>query len=63
MKRMPEFFKYPEWYIENEEFKNEIGYIDKRYTIKKDAPDFIKKSYEEYLKNNLEQNNDYRIID
>lgn len=62
MKKMPEFLKYLEWYIENEEFKNEIGYIDKRYTIKKDAPDFIKKSYEEYLKDNLKQNNDDRLI-
>lgn len=62
MKKMPEFLKYPEWYIENKEFKNKIGYIDKRYTLKKDAPDFIKKSYEEYLKDNLEQNNDDRII-
>lgn len=62
MKKMPEFLKHPEWYIENEEFKNEIGGIDKRYTLKKDAPDFIKKSYEEYLKDNLEQNNDDRLI-
>lgn len=62
MKKMPEFLKYPEWYIENEEFKNEIGYNDKRYILKKDAPDFIKKSYEEYLKDNLEQNNDDRLI-
>lgn len=62
MKKMPEFLKYPEWYIENEDFRNEIGSIDKRYTIRKDAPDFIKKSYEEYLKDNLEQNNDNRII-
>ncbi|MDU3688161.1 MAG: hypothetical protein E7G18_05690 [Anaerococcus hydrogenalis] len=50
MRKIPEFFKYPEWYIVNEDFKNEIGHIDKRYFIKKDAPDFIKKSYKKYLK-------------
>ena len=59
---MPEFLKYPEWYIENEEFKNEIGCIDKRYILKKDFPDFIKKSYEEYLKDNLEQSDNDILI-
>lgn len=55
MKKIPEFLKYPKWYIENKDFKNEIGNLDKKYTIKEDAPDFIKKSYEEYLKYNREE--------
>ncbi len=55
MKKMPEFLKYPKWYIENKELRNKIGSNEKRYKIKKDAPDFIKKSYEEYLKYNKEQ--------
>lgn len=62
MKKMPEFLKYPEWYTVNEEYANEIGNIDKKYSIKEDAPDFIKKSYEKYLKDNLEQINDDRLI-
>ncbi|MDU2583272.1 MAG: hypothetical protein E7C82_06160 [Anaerococcus hydrogenalis] len=44
MKKMPEFLKYPKWYIENKDFNNEIGNLDKKYTIKEDAPDFIKKA-------------------
>lgn len=62
MLKMPEFLKYPEWYTENEEFMNEIGKNDKRYTIKRDAPDFIKKSYDEYLKDILKNNNRNKTI-
>ncbi|MFR5236619.1 hypothetical protein [Anaerococcus obesiensis] len=62
MLKMPEFLKYPEWYIENEKFMNEIGKNDKRYTIKRDAPDFIKKSYDEYLKDILKNNNRNKTI-
>lgn len=62
MLKMPEFLKYPEWYTENEKFMNEIGKNDKRYTIKKDAPDFIKKSYDEYLKDILKNNNRNKTI-
>lgn len=62
MLKMPEFLKYPEWYTENEKFMNEIGKNDKRYTIKRDAPDFIKKSYDEYLKDILKNNNRNKTI-
>ena len=62
MLKMPEFLKYPEWYTENEEFMNEIGKNDKRYTIKRDAPDFVKKSYNEYLKDILKNNNRNKTI-
>lgn len=62
MLKMPEFLKYPEWYTENEKIMNEIGKNDKRYTIKKDAPDFIKKSYDEYLKDILKNNNRNKTI-
>lgn len=41
---MPEFLKYPKWYIENKELRNKIGSNEKRYKIKKDATDFIKKA-------------------
>lgn len=43
MKKMPEFLKYPKWYIENKDLRNKIGSNEKRCKIKKDAPDFIKK--------------------
>lgn len=62
MLKMPEFLKYPEWYTENEKFMNEIGKNDKRYTIKRDAPDFIKKRYDEYLKDILKNNNRNKTI-
>ena len=44
MKKMPEFLKYPKWYIENKELRNKIGSNEKRYKIKKDATDFMKKA-------------------
>ena len=50
MLKLPEFLKYPEWYIEDKKFENEIGHNEKRYKIKENAPYFIKKSYEKYLK-------------
>lgn len=47
---VPEFLLHPEWYEEDEAYANVIGHNDKRYKIKENAPDYIKKSYEEYLK-------------
>ena len=44
MKKMPDFLKYPKWYIENKDLRNKIGSNEKRCKIKKDAPDFIKKA-------------------
>ena len=44
MKKMPEFLKYSKWYIENKDLRNKIGSNEKRYKIKKDAPNFIKKA-------------------
>lgn len=43
MLKLPEFLKYPEWYIEDKKFENEIGHNEKRYKIKENAPYFIKK--------------------
>lgn len=65
MLKVPEFLKYPEWYEINKEFENQIGHNDKRYIIKEDAPDFIKKSYEEYLNKFKEQDFDdeYQNLD
>ena len=62
MKKMPEFLKFPEWFAVNEEYANDIGNIDKKYSIKEDAPDFIKKSYEKYLKDDLIENNSDLLI-
>lgn len=51
MLKIPEFLKYPEWYIEDPKYSNEIGYNKGRYKIKDNAPEFIKKNFEEYLEN------------
>lgn len=62
MLKMPEFLKYPEWYIENENSKNMIGNNENRYTIKNNAPDFIKESYREYVREILKENSDEEIV-
>lgn len=50
MLEMPEFLKHTEWYEINKEYGNSIGNNDKKFIIKENAPEFIKKSYEEYIK-------------
>ena len=62
MIKLPEFLKYPEWYEEDKAYSNELGNNQKRYKIKENAPDFIKKSYDEYLKEvSKEETGDYII--
>lgn len=63
MLKVPEFFKYPEWYDKNPKYVNEIGIFPDRYIIKENAPDFIKKSYEDYLKDVSAVNDFENIID
>lgn len=64
MIQAPDFLNYPEWYEENKELANEIGNSEQRYSIKENAPEFIKKSYREYLEmiHKIEEVSD-KIID
>ena len=55
MLKVPEFLKYPEWYIENKKFITDIDHVEKRYILRNNAPDFIKKSYEDYINTISEQ--------
>ena len=62
MIKLPEFLKYPEWYEENKAYSNELGHNKKRYRIKENAPDFIKISYDEYLKELSEEDTGDNIV-
>ena len=61
MLKVPEFFKYPEWYDKNPKYANKVGFSPDRYIIKGNAPDFIKKSYEDYLKH-FSSKDDFGVI-
>lgn len=46
----PELLKYPQYYKENELYKNKLGHLEKRYITDKSPPEFVKLTYRKNLK-------------